>query len=186
VGHSLHTMGNGMPRYFNVTNIFDANAVSIVDSYIGIFGNADPLDVSQWLKVEVKAAASNAASWLERTSTCKNAITTMNYRFFWAYVGAKSNPQAKIVGARVDFSKSDIQFYLHGVGTTRREIPVTSTATFIQRVDSFADYSPPSPPVAISVPYDVWYPFKIDSYSSRTAASSIRFASVLCALLVLI
>lgn len=48
-------------------------------SQIGLFGNADPLDVSQWLNIDIKAAI-DAASWQERTSTCENAVTSVNYR----------------------------------------------------------------------------------------------------------
>mmetsp|Transcript_9411 Transcript_9411/g.32320 ORF Transcript_9411/g.32320 Transcript_9411/m.32320 type:complete len:161 (+) Transcript_9411:2444-2926(+) len=67
-------------QYFNVSNIFDVDTVKIRDDYVGIFGNADPLDVSQWRKIDVQAAASNTATWQERTGICKNAVTTMNYR----------------------------------------------------------------------------------------------------------
>lgn len=47
---------------------------------IGSFGNADPLDTSQWLNIDINPAAGDAAIWQERTGTCENAVTSMDYR----------------------------------------------------------------------------------------------------------
>lgn len=42
--------------------------------YIGIFGNADPLDVSQWFEV-TQTISSATRSWTESTATCSNMFT---------------------------------------------------------------------------------------------------------------
>ena len=47
-GAGAHAAANAVPTYFNVSDIFDAESVSLPDDRIGIFGNADPLDASQW------------------------------------------------------------------------------------------------------------------------------------------
>lgn len=154
-----------MPRYFNTSHIFNA-AFEMTDYRVGIFGNAaDPRDNSQWLKLP--RPTRNDADWQERSGSCKNAITSMNYRFIWTYVGAQGNPQAKIIGARISFGTSDINYHHSTVPSTSQSISITATATFVKKDSDFVDYSPPSPPVAISVPHDVWYPFKIDSHSDR-------------------
>ena len=75
--------------------------------------------------------------------------------------------KAKIIGARISFGTSDINYHHSTVPSTSQSISITATATFVKKDSDFVDYSPPSPPVAISVPHDVWYPFKIDSHSDR-------------------
>jgi|TARA_B100000459_G_C8504227_1_gene168806 hypothetical protein len=47
-----------------------------------MFGNADGLDSSHWLKIETRPIAPkvDVVEWEERSGTCKNAITSMNYR----------------------------------------------------------------------------------------------------------
>lgn len=165
VGNGPHAAGKGLPRYFNTSHIFNA-AFEMTDYRVGIFGNAaDPRDNSQWLKLP--RPTRNDADWQERSGSCKNAITSMNYRFIWTYVGAQGNPQAKIIGARISFGTSDINYHHSTVPSTSQSISITATATFVKKDSDFVDYSPPSPPVAISVPHDVWYPFKIDSHSDR-------------------
>lgn len=86
--------------------------------------------------------------------------------FIWGYVGSRSNPQAKIIAVRLDFGKSDIKYRFDSNSEDKKQsITITATASFIQRTGGSDASSPPSPPVAISVPYDVWYPFKIDSHA---------------------
>uniref|UniRef100_A0A7S3K434 Tectonic domain-containing protein n=1 Tax=Aureoumbra lagunensis TaxID=44058 RepID=A0A7S3K434_9STRA len=167
VGDYSSTGDPGVPRYFNVSDIF--GNPTIYDEYIGIFGNADPLDISQWLQITVKAPQ-NTAVWRERTGVCESAITSMNFRFLWSYVGAKDNPQPKIVAARLDFSKEDFAFTLSSTSALSQKIsfPITFTATFIHYDEDAAQpYTPPAPPMAVSVPYDVWYPFKVESAATR-------------------
>ncbi|KAJ8612268.1 hypothetical protein CTAYLR_002925 [Chrysophaeum taylorii] len=68
-GDSTHAFANGLPRYFNASAdlVFDGVTNDLADDVIGIFGNADPLDPTQWLDLDIKAAAAgNAALWLER------------------------------------------------------------------------------------------------------------------------
>ena len=152
-GMGPHAIDNAVPRYFNVTGLFDGTAALAVDR-VGIFGNADPLDATQWLSIAVKTTT-DAAVWQEERGLCESAVTSMNYRFIWAYVGKESNPQAKIIAARVDFSKEDLVARDDGTGS-HGPVVIRSTATFIEKTDGFKPYSPPSPPVAVSVPYDVW------------------------------
>lgn len=168
VGRGPHAASKGLPRYFNASNIFDAN-FKIIDYHVGMFGNADGLDSSHWLKIETRPIAPkvDVVEWEERSGTCKNAITSMNYRFVWTHVGSHSNPQAKIIGARMDFGTSNINYFHNKISGVRQSISIGSTVTFVKRESDLVDYSPPSPSVAISVPHDVWYPFKIDSHGIR-------------------
>jgi len=76
-------------------------------------------------------------------------------------VGAQSNPQARILAARLEFGTTDLQYGMGGTQT--QKFPISVTANFIRHVETTHVNLLPSPPVAISVPYDVWYPFRIDS-----------------------
>lgn len=168
-GRGPHAAGRALPRYFNVTNalVFNGDG-TLPDDVVGIFGNADPLDTSQWINIDVKPAAfGETAVWNELEGTCVGAITSMNYRFLWAYVGAHDNPQPKIVAARVEFEVDDLVYRTDGTSVGTQAFSIQSSATFKQYSTEYEHYTPPSPPVAISVPYDVWYPFKIESSAVR-------------------
>lgn len=103
--------------------------------YVGYFGNADPLDPSQWFRL---AAPPSGTSWQwnDATSTCSSMITGtfplmqtlllsencflicfnymlltkgINYKFLVGYTGEKSNPQSKIISATVDYTSQDFR-----------------------------------------------------------------------------
>lgn len=171
-GRGPHVVDDALPRYFNVSSslVFHADRTDLADDVVGIFGNADPLDSTQWIDIDVKAAsAGDAASWDELRGTCTHAITSVNYRFLWAFVGAHTNPQPKIIAARIEFGTEDLVFHSDGTSAAREEsFPLQTTVTFKQRTKGYDHYTPPSPPVAVSVPYDLWYPFKIESAGSHT------------------
>ena len=68
---------------------------------LGIFGNADPLDKRQWIKIE--SALDNPSfsiksrSFLEAENRCIGLSSKLRYEILWTYVGTKQNPQAKIL-----------------------------------------------------------------------------------------
>jgi hypothetical protein len=82
-------MSSDIPSFFNVTT-----------THIGIFGNADPLDVTQWLPLDTSLTSATYL-WDDKAGTCSNLITSVNYRFLVAEVGKANNPQRKIVAAQV-------------------------------------------------------------------------------------
>ena len=103
--------------------------------------------------------------------TCSKLVTSLNYRFLWAYVGTHANPQAKIVSARVDWGAEDVS-YLREDGAPQA-LTLSTTVSFVQySANGYKPYRPPNPPVAVTVPYDVWYPFEVDSGRSGARASA--------------
>lgn len=82
-------MVGDIPSFFNVTT-----------THVGIFGNADPLDVTQWLPIDTSLTSATYL-WDDKTGTCSNLITSVNYRFLVAEVGKANNPQKKIIAAQV-------------------------------------------------------------------------------------
>jgi len=167
-------------QYFNISSIY-AEDINIPTELVGMYGNADPLDRSQWLEIRVDPAIGNAARWNSRTGTCENALTSMNYGFVWSYVGAHNNPQAKVIAARLELSTSNLN---HHLGSAEKQnFPIVATANFVHQKENLDVNSVPSPPVAISVPYDVWYPFRIDSSAGnplRVPLLVVFTVSLLC------
>ena len=153
-------VGASAPAYLNVT-----------DRLVGMLGNADPLDASQWLEIVESPWALNAPAWSSADRTCSKLVTSLNYRFLWAYVGTHANPQAKIVSARVDWGAEDVS-YLREDGAPQA-LTLSTTVSFVQYIaNGYKPYRPPNPPVAVTVPYDVWYPFEVDSGRSGARASA--------------
>jgi hypothetical protein len=69
-------------------------------SHVGIFGNADPLDMSQWLALE-KTTGTPTYTWDAALGICYGFYAAIHYRFLVADVGAQGNPQKKIIAAQV-------------------------------------------------------------------------------------
>jgi hypothetical protein len=73
----------GLPYMFNTDP--ENAAYSLIGS-VGTFGNADPLDVSQWQELKIKESSSAASSrrWNEDTGTCTGMFSSMNIQFLVA------------------------------------------------------------------------------------------------------
>ena len=54
----------------------------ILHRYIGIYGNADPLDANQWLSMSVSEPSSISASWSDETGICSGVVTGKCFVFF--------------------------------------------------------------------------------------------------------
>ncbi len=68
---------------------------------MGIYGDADPLDINQWSQIGY-SVPSPSRSWNAETATCTNMFTGLNVEFLVTASGERSNPQNKIVAARTE------------------------------------------------------------------------------------
>ena len=70
-------------------------------SLLGIFGNADPLDRRQWIKIESSlddpSFTIKSRSFLEAENRCIGMPSRLRFEILWTYVGNVDNPQAKIL-----------------------------------------------------------------------------------------
>ena len=68
---------------------------------LGIFGNADPLDKRQWVKIESPLDDPNFAipsrSFVEAENRCIGMPSRLRFEILWTHVGNVGNPQAKIL-----------------------------------------------------------------------------------------
>jgi len=126
--------------------------------YVGEFGNADPLDTSQWLQVRVVGLAAEPEFANNDQYVCNNLVTSVKFRFLTKDVGEKGNPQPKIIGAEMEYATENVVFAAEDTET--QNIGLTTTVSFVPYIDdTLKTYSPPPPPVLFSVPSDVFYPF---------------------------
>ena len=76
--------------------------------FLGVYGNADPEDISQVLHVSSPFDDNNndnvasdvvvkSRLWIPNESRCQGIPTRLRYHFLWTHVGCTNNPQAKII-----------------------------------------------------------------------------------------
>jgi tectonic-1/3 len=149
--------GTGVFAADDITPIALA-ALPITDVYIGSYGNADPADISQWFAAEIGAVSGNAG-WQESTGTCKSVTSALEWRFLWSDTGSKSNSQSRILSADVRYTTSDWIWRVNGESiASKQSFLVCSSASFVQYHAKSRQYTPPTPPIAFRVPWDVFWP----------------------------
>lgn len=104
----------------------------------------------------------------------------MKYEFLYAKVGSTFNPQNKIIGARVYYETENIIFTVESESNNgnphklkKQDIMLTTSVSFIEydQDNSYKTYSPPPPPILLSVPYDIFYPFEVNAASKSNLIS---------------
>eukprot|EP01034_Spumella_vulgaris_P040624 gene40624-50259_t len=148
-GGTKYSDSTGLPLFLNFT-----------EGYVGIYGDADPLDATQWSAI-THSVPSPARSWSDKTSTCSGMFTGLNIEFLVTASGEKANPQNKIVASRAEVTTKDWVFNIpSGDLSSTQTFALTTTVSFVFREDNILEgYEPPAPPVLFEVPYDVFYPF---------------------------
>ena len=156
-----------------------------VDQYVGLYGNADPLDIAQWTKMNVRASSANP-NWNDNTGICKNMRSGLHYKFLVASSGEKNFPQSKIVGVEVEQIVSDwVSDIPHGDVYRKQTFSLEVISSFIYKESiEFAGYVPPAPPVLFKVPHDVFYPFFMSPAAPKASVSALSFlAPIACTVL---
>lgn len=80
---------------------------NVTAGYVGLWGNSDPLDISQWTSFAIRTASTTRA-WDSTTGICTGMPTGVNYKFLVVSAAEKSFPQNKIVSAEVEYTTSDL------------------------------------------------------------------------------
>ncbi|CAM9640361.1 unnamed protein product, partial [Phaeothamnion confervicola] len=143
-------------------------ALNLTQSLIGAFGNADPLDPGQWLALEA-AAVAGTALWDDVAGACNGVAATLDVRLLHTRVGPKASPQSKIVAVSASYSKDDWVWATEdgsgggGSGTATQTFVLCAAATFVAYQAAPDEYTPPPPPVALTLPWDLFYPFSMSA-----------------------
>lgn len=168
-----------------VPYIFDG-PLSEENALVGYYGNADPLDSTQWFSFDV-GSWSDTREWIEDTGTCQNMPSSLVYNFLVAKSGEKANPQNKIVAASSSVETSNWVWRLPHDSTSTQTFQFTVTTTFVYTdKNQLTGYLPPAPPVLFEVPYDVFYPFLSSSASSRSVFNTILAVSSIIVTMIII
>jgi hypothetical protein len=80
---------------------------NVTAGYVGLWGNSDPLDISQWTSFAIRTASTTRA-WDSTTGICTGMPTGVNYKFLVVSAAEKSFPQNKIVSAEVEYTTADL------------------------------------------------------------------------------
>ena len=128
---------------------------------IGIFGNANPLDATQWLNVDFSIPSFGSPTMYTEDAKCTDIPSSINMNIIWTYVGSIKNPQARIVNVEVTYENTEMIFTTSK--SDRQGFNFMSTVTWVYQEESSSIYDPPAPPIIFSVPHDVFYPFAISS-----------------------
>lgn len=151
----------GYPYLF-VADQYDSVTGAAANPKLGKWGNSMFSNVEDWLSLSIATSLSTQSpSWASTTQTCANMVTGMTVEILWANYGAKLNPQAQIVRARVQFQTGNWQFTLPSA-TDAQTFQVQTSVTFEEMdSDQVSPYVPPVPDLIPGLPYDVLYPLSI-------------------------
>jgi hypothetical protein len=126
--------------------------------WLGIFGNADPLDRRQWVEIE-SHTFTRSRSFVEAENRCIGMPSRLRYEILWTYVGNVDDPQAKILSAKKSFDEGlSLQHTLPPNETQPFSFVTTVSWSFLQ--PKYKLVKSPHPLGLFSVPYDVFYPFQ--------------------------
>lgn len=150
---------------------------------VGIFGNADPLDITHWLSVH-ESIAVKSRHYFADDSRCEGLPTGIHYKFLWTYVGGSSNPQAKILSAQKEFEHMPLIHRIREPGQKQNHAFTTTVSwTYFENKDS-GSVTPPPPNLLFSLPDDAFYPFdSSSSYVQKTTRA--RYIAIVTTILLM-
>jgi hypothetical protein len=156
---------NGLPRF--LYNNFT------LGGYVGIYGNADPLDRQQWLSV-ADPTQSDERTWSADTLTCSNMYTGILNEYLVARTGERTFPQNKVIAGKASYVQEDWA-WTGGVksGSKTQKFIISASTSFIFKNDQeLQGYTPPPPPIIFHMPYDTFYPFDVRNAGSRSTPTT--------------
>eukprot|EP00003_Mantamonas_plastica_P014062 TRINITY_DN2441_c0_g2_i3.p1 TRINITY_DN2441_c0_g2~~TRINITY_DN2441_c0_g2_i3.p1 ORF type:complete len:372 (+),score=109.43 TRINITY_DN2441_c0_g2_i3:926-2041(+) len=154
-------------------------------THVGKFGDASYLDIGQWLSISGSSFPTLPTASVDPNGVCTSVVVSMDYEFLYARLGARSDPQNRIVGARVSYQTADLRYNCIGgscqysvmtSATDLQPFVLASTVRFVLLPDqALVEVVPPPPPGLPTLPDDIFYPFTIE-VASDAATSSVSQA----------
>ena len=152
---------------------------------LGVFGNADPNDVGQWLHIHSHMTHPDYSMknlvWLPIEGRCEGLPTLVKYKILWTQVGNVQQPQNKIISAQMELDDSyPMRHMLRPLESQKYHF--ITTVTWVEWKSGKEAEIPPPPRLFPKLPNDFFYPFSIgkrtttkpSGSSSRSAVSSTR------------
>ena len=145
---------------------------------VGVYGNADPLKPSDWVRVQRQTPRS-PAKFFEKTFECTGLVVGQELTFFIAKTGPEGAPQWKVVDARLEFKTGDWRFqWAAGFGansdSAKRNFELTTVVTFTDVTKPKPGFFIPAPPPLLpAIPHDVFFPFDVATAGAGRSAPGV-------------
>ncbi|XP_014253154.1 tectonic-1 [Cimex lectularius] len=123
----------------------------ILDTLIASFGDPLPDYQENWVPVHIKNSNSDFNSIF---APCRSLLSGVKYQFIYSYFGPFSNPQAKIIGATVEFLMDKAS-----CSSQNCQLKLTSAVNYIDVSRNAVNKFAKAPVVKIKLPQDFFYPF---------------------------
>lgn len=160
----------------NLTDWWTDVIEGVVEPVIGAYGNADPLNAADWIPIEVDdlSATADVTMYNSQRKQCDNIVTSLNVEFMYANMGEESNPQRKIVAARMWYGTDSWRFR-QSLSTTPQRFAFYTTVTFAEfPSEQTGAFVPPTPPILPQLPHDLFYPFVLSEASTTYPSLTSR------------
>ncbi len=151
---------------------------------VAAFGNTNTSSTGDWVPFVVERAPGDTTDNGEGgDGICSNVVLSLHVDIAFAHVGAVANPQAKVVGMRLEFGQpQDIRFVCLGQACERKDeeqqLEIATSVAFVDvtrpAVERFAEF----PVIEARFPYDFFYPFASSFDSDRVGAAAAGAAAI--------
>ena len=146
---------------------------------VSSWGDGDPLNVTDWVEVQVGTVPSSQ-SWDARSQSCVDAVVGYDLQLLTGLVGSATAPQHKVVAARLAW-KTGTWRWPDGQLSGAASVYLRSSVTFTPLDQGEASrVSKSTPPLMPRVPSDFLYPFLTGS-AGRAGLSWAVVAAVAAA-----
>jgi len=152
-------------------------------NFVGKFGNADPLDMAQWLEIKSSGTQTLNLIWQSSHNRCYGLVSNLQYNFLWTHVGSANNPQAMILSCERKY-QNDIAL-MHIIPPKQKQnfqFTTIVTWTYVRPKNMVIKPSPPS--ILLSLPNDIFYPFQSQSCSIGVKFDVLILLLVICLLFI--
>lgn len=143
---------------------------------VGAFGNSDSRYLPDWVPILWPDFGTEVSEETGQNGLCPNMILSLHIQVVYSHVGSLANPQAKIIGVKVDFgAPEDVRFKCLGSACERpnhsQKIELSTRVSFIDVTQPAVDMYSEFPKLEAKFPHDFFYPFIAENVQSEFAVA---------------
>lgn len=165
--------------------ILDKNNASSGNLVVASFGNTSSTkqDLNQWIPVLFENTTT-ACPTIDQTATatCPSVVVGAQYQFLYAYNGPISNPQAQIIGARLQYDCPQAVGSLCFSSTcnnAEQSVDVTLSVSFIDVSETPVTQFKAAPEFSAKLPNDFFFPFRSNSMCLKCGTNMLLLLTVI-------
>eukprot|EP00775_Hariotina_reticulata_P009895 gene9895-10052_t len=147
---------------------------------LGVWGNADPVNVKQWVAVQTTPLpATFDMQWDNESNTCYNLVTGFDLKILTGVAYATNNLQSKVLYAQLCFQFASWSFNA-ALSATQQSFPMTFTVKFIPKRQQTPTVAlKPAPPLLAPLPPDLFYPFLTSNAAAIGAGAAFGWQQMM-------